>query len=78
MLHLAISKLLLEGNAELFEACAGLINIIYSNSNMAKTTTRFCVSTSISLEIGVRLRSVIMCQFQNPYCVLIHILSIGI
>ena len=78
MLHLAISKLLLEGNAELFEARAGLVNIIHSNGNVTKTTAEFGISVGISLEVRVRLRSMVMCQLQNSYYGLILILSSGI
>lgn len=65
VLHLSVSESFLKRHSELFESCARLFNVVNSNSYMSEATSRLAISTRISLEVRVGLRSVIVRQFQN-------------
>lgn len=65
MPHPSLARPFLKWDTELLEAFARFIDVVHRNSNMPKTFPRVRVSTGISLEIGVRLRTVVVRQLQD-------------
>ena len=65
--HFAFRELLLEWNAKTLETCAGLLDVIYSQGNMTKTTAGFSVPIRIALKVGIGLGTVIVGELKNGW-----------
>lgn len=65
MFHSAVRQLLLERNSEPLESFASLIDVINSDRDVTKAPSRFRVPTSISLEVGIGFRSVVVRELQD-------------
>lgn len=65
--HFTLRELLLEWDAKTLEACAGLLDVIYSQGNMTKATAGFSVPVRIALKVGIGLSTVIVGELKNGW-----------
>lgn len=59
-LHLSVAWSLLECDAKLLKPFAGFLDVVDSNSDMAKSFSRIGVATRVALEVCIRFSSMIM------------------
>ena len=67
MTHLAIGELLLEIHPELLESSTCGFDVVARYSDVSKSTPRIRVSVCIALEVRIRLRAMVVRQFEDPW-----------
>ena len=65
MPHLPIAWPLLELHTEPIEALARLLDVVDGDRDVSESTTRFGVSISVSLEVGVRFGAVVVGKLED-------------
>jgi hypothetical protein len=65
--HLTIGETLFEGNSKAFKPRTCLLNIVHSDSDVAKTPARFGITAGIALEVWIRLGAVVMSELKDAW-----------
>ena len=65
MLHLAVGEALLEADAELLEACAGGLDVVDGDGDVAEAAAGVGVAAGVALEGGVGLGAVVVGELED-------------